>query len=237
MGQDPDRQKQQRDEQEKEQQPFQLLSAHPDDAKDLLFLEVDDISVISSRSPGPIGDDDDINNKNNHYQENSIMNKQKRNKVVSFRLSEPEYTRYLSVAKICHQNSLTNKPDIVSFIRVSMECITQYIISQTQGERSAEKEHQQQLQKKQERGVEHQDLNYHAITPTSSSTRAAAESTTTNANGEDSGESIITRTPSSASAFNIFEYFQLVFEELDKMNKMLDSFIEEENDKWKEKKK
>jgi hypothetical protein len=57
------------------------------------------------------------------------MEKQKRDKVVSFRLSEQEYARDLSMAKLWYENDLTNKPDIVSFIRVSMECLAQYIIS------------------------------------------------------------------------------------------------------------
>jgi hypothetical protein len=48
------------------------------------------------------------------------MEKQKREKVVSFRVSEQEYARDLSMAKLWYQNYLTNKPDIVSFIRVSM---------------------------------------------------------------------------------------------------------------------
>jgi hypothetical protein len=36
---------------------------------------------------------------------------------------------------------------------------------------------------------------------------------------------------------NLHEYFQPVFDELDKLNKMLDSHIDKENDKSKEKKK
>jgi hypothetical protein len=48
------------------------------------------------------------------------MEKQKREKVVSFRVSEQEYTRDLSMAKLWYENDLTNEPDIVSFIRVSM---------------------------------------------------------------------------------------------------------------------
>jgi hypothetical protein len=36
---------------------------------------------------------------------------------------------------------------------------------------------------------------------------------------------------------NLHEYFQPVFDEVDNLNKMLDPFIEEENDRGKEKKK
>jgi hypothetical protein len=36
---------------------------------------------------------------------------------------------------------------------------------------------------------------------------------------------------------NLHEYFQPVFDELDNLNKMLDSFIEEENSRGKDKKK
>jgi len=69
-----------------------------------------------------------INSKNIHNQGNSMMmNKQKRNKVVSFRLSEPEYARYLYVAKLCHENGLTKGPNIVSYIRLSMKCLWYYI--------------------------------------------------------------------------------------------------------------
>jgi hypothetical protein len=57
------------------------------------------------------------------------MEKQKREKAVSFRLPEQEYARDLSMAKLWYENDLTNKPDIVSFIRVSMECLARYIIS------------------------------------------------------------------------------------------------------------
>jgi hypothetical protein len=110
-------------------------------------------------------------------------------------------------------------------------------------EKKEEKNRQQQPQKRQGGGVEQQqDLNHHAMTTTSttSSTAAAAESTTTNAvaETENSGESIITRSPSSSPVFNLHEYFQPVFDELDKLNKMLDSHMEEENDsRGKEKKK
>jgi hypothetical protein len=69
-----------------------------------------------------------INSKNIHNQGNSMMmNKQKRNKVVSFRLSEPEHARYLSVTKLCHENGLTKGPNIVSYIRLSMKRLWCYI--------------------------------------------------------------------------------------------------------------
>ena len=40
--------------------------------------------------------------------------KDRKVRVVSFRLSEQEYERHLSMAKICHENGLTKGPDIVS---------------------------------------------------------------------------------------------------------------------------
>jgi hypothetical protein len=51
----------------------------------------------------------------------------------------------------------------------------------------------------------------------------------------------IARTPSSPPTpplfNNLHEYFKPVFDELDKLNKVVDSFIEEENDRGKEKEK
>jgi hypothetical protein len=147
------------------------------------------------------------------------------------------------MAKLCYENGLTKGADIVSYIRLSMECLWQYInnYSQARGESSAGKgENQQQPQKKQEGGIEPQDLNHHAMTTTTttSSTAAAAESTTSNAvaETENSGESIITRSPPSSPVFNIWEYFQPVFDQVDELNKRLDSIGEEENDRWKERK-
>jgi hypothetical protein len=58
--------------------------------------------------------------------------KPKKDKVVSFRLSEQEYERYLSIARSCYEDGVTRSPDIVAFIRIAMECLTQYITSQTQ---------------------------------------------------------------------------------------------------------
>jgi hypothetical protein len=151
------------------------------------------------------------------------------------------------MAKLCHEKSLAKGPDIVSYIRLSMECLWQYINnnnSQARVEPSAEEKEenrQQQPQKKQEGRMEQQqDLNYHAMTTTTtSSTAATAESTTTNAvaETENSGESIITRSPPSSPVFNLHEYFQPVFDQVDELNKMLDSFIEEENSRGKDKKK
>jgi hypothetical protein len=69
----------------------------------------------------------------------------------------------------------------------------------------------------------------------SSPSRAAATGATTNtpAIGEQHTRESIARTPpqppSIPSLFNnLHEYFQPVFDEVDKLNKMLDSFIEEE---------
>jgi hypothetical protein len=57
------------------------------------------------------------------------------------------------------------------------------------------------------------------------------------AEAENSRESIITRSPPSSPVFNLHEYFKPVFDEVDNLNKMLDSHIEEENSRGKEKKK
>jgi hypothetical protein len=171
-----------------------------------------------------------------------MMNKQKRNKVVSFRLSERDYERHLSMAKLCYENGLTKGPDIVSYIRLSMECLWQYINnnSQTRVEPSAEKKNEeknrQQPQKKQEGGVEQQQdvVDYHPMTASSPS-RAAATAATTNTamGGEQHTRESIARTPPplpppTPPLFNLHEYFQPVFDELDKLNRMLDSHIEEE---------
>jgi hypothetical protein len=55
--------------------------------------------------------------------------------------------------------------------------------------------------------------------------------------GENTRESIARTPPPLIPLFNLHEYFQPVFDEVDNLNKMLDSFIEEENDKAREKKK
>ena len=80
-------------------------------------------------------------------------------------------------------------------------------------------------------------VDYHPMTATSSPSRAAATAVTTNtaAMGEEQHtRESIARTPppqppSIPSLFNnLHEYFQPVFDEVDKLNKMLDSFIEEQ---------
>jgi hypothetical protein len=50
-------------------------------------------------------------------------------------------------------------------------------------------------------------------------------------------EESITRTPPSAPTFNIYEYFQPVFDQLNELNKLKDSLIDEGNDREKEEKK
>jgi hypothetical protein len=161
LAQSPHREQQQHDrEQQQKDQEWRrfLLSGSDYDREDIIISIDDDVSAMSYPSTSaPIGDDDDSSSNNNHnHQGNAMMKKQKRNKVVSFRLSEAEYARYLSMAKICHENGLTKGPDIVSYIRLSMECLWQYINnSQARGEPSAEekkeeKNRQQQPQKKQE---------------------------------------------------------------------------------------
>jgi hypothetical protein len=47
------------------------------------------------------------------------------------------------------------------------------------------------------------------------------------------GESVV-RTAPTAPAFNLREYFQPVFDELEELNRSLNSLREEENDRWKE---
>jgi hypothetical protein len=257
----PHREQQQqhdREQQQKEDQEWRrfLLSDNDDyDREDIIIsIDDDDVSAMSSSpstSSSTLGEGTRSNN-NDHNQENPtpMMKQQKeeekkkdrKDKVVSFRLSEREYERHLSMAKICHENSLTKGPDIVSYIRLSMECLWQYInYSQARGEPSAEekkeeKNRQQQPEKKQEGGVEQlQDVNYHAMTATSSS-RATAEPNA--AMGEQYTRESIARTqPPPTPLFNLREFFQPVFDEVDNLNKMLDSYIGEENGKWKEKKK
>jgi 3-hydroxyisobutyrate dehydrogenase-like beta-hydroxyacid dehydrogenase len=89
------------------------------------------------------------------------------------------------MAKLCYENGLTKGPDILSYTRLSTECLLLYIItSQAEAERSAEKkgvEQQQQLQIKKEGSVEQHDLdNYHTMTASSSSSSRAAAAITTN---------------------------------------------------------
>jgi hypothetical protein len=89
-------------------------------------------------------------------------------------------------------------------------------------------------------------VDYHTMTATSSSSRATAAATNTAAmRGEQHTRESIARTtplppsPPTPPLFNnLHEYFQPVFDEVDKLNKMLDSHIEEENaNRGKEKKK
>jgi hypothetical protein len=82
--------------------------------------------------------------------------------------------------------------------------------------------------------VEQQDPNYHTMTPASST--AAASATASNVMREHNEESI-TRTPPSAPTFNIYEYFQPVFDQLNELNKLKDSLTDEGNDREKEEKK
>jgi hypothetical protein len=141
------------------------------------------------------------------------------------------------MAKLCYENGLTKGPDIVSYIRLSMGCLWQYInYSQGRGELSAEKTNRQQPQTKQEGGLQ-QDVNYYTMTASSSRTAAVTDT----AIGENTRESIARTTPPPPPTpplfNNLHEYFQPVFDELDKLNKMLDSHIEEENSRGKDKKK
>jgi hypothetical protein len=229
MDQDPDRQHQ-HDGQQKEQQPFQLLSDEDDDGEEIIISIDDEISPISPFSSSNL---EGASSSNDHNQKNptiSVMKnkkqkEEKRNKVVSFRMSERDYARHLSMAKLCYENGLTKGPDIVSYIRLSMECLSRYITSQAEVERSAEKggEQQQQLQIKKEGSVEQHDLNnYHTMT--ASSSRPAAAITNT-AMGEHTRESMA-RTPPllppTPPLFNLHEYFQPVFDQLDELNKFSD---------------
>jgi hypothetical protein len=72
------------------------------------------------------------------------------------------------------------------------------------------------------------------MTPASST--AAASATTSNVMREHNEESI-TRTPQSAPTFNIYEYFQPVFDRLNELNELKESLIDEGNDREKEEKK
>jgi hypothetical protein len=164
----------------------------------------DDISISSSS----------IKDDNNHDQKKGLIMKQKRDKVVSFRLSEQEYARCLSTARTCHETGLANKPDIVAFIRVSMECLWQYIIYQKQ-EPSAAIEQQKKVEGEgSEKQIQHQSM------ITINAATAADEF------------------GGVRREFSYLEqYFQPVFEELNKLNKTLDSIVEKENDETREKKK
>jgi hypothetical protein len=129
------------------------------------------------------------------------------------------------MAKLCYENGLTKKPDIVSYIRVAMECLSQYTISQKQKEGSAvmkqqkKKEGDREAVEKREDQYENQAMII--ITPKGAGTAV--------------GEIGTERTRSGLSDLEL--YFQPAFDELNKLNRLLDSLIEEENNKEREKKK
>jgi hypothetical protein len=81
------------------------------------------------------------------------------------------------------------------------------------------------------------------MTASPSSRPARTTTTNTAAMGEQHTTESIARTPRpqpppTPPLFNnLHEYFQPVFDELDNLNKMLDSHIEDENDRAREKKK
>jgi hypothetical protein len=259
----PHREQQQhdREQQQKDHEWRQFLLSDNDYDREDIIISIDDVSAMSSppsSSSSPIY----ANINTNHNQENATMTmnkkqeeekkKDRKNRVVSFRLSERDYERHLSMAKLCYENGLTKGPDIVSYIRLSMECLWQYINNNSQArvepsaEEKKEEKNRQQPEKKQEGSVEQQQdvVDYHSMTASSSSRAAATAATTNTAKGgeQHTRESIARTTPpqplSTRPLFNnLHEYFQPVFDQVDNLNKMLDSGIEEENDRWKEKKK
>ena len=111
---------------------------------------------------------------------------------------------------------LQKKPDIVSYIRVAMEYLSQYIISQTQKRGSAVMEQQKKKQGDGEavekREDQHEDQAM-IITP-----KGAATAVGEIGAGRRRGRGLS----------DLELYFQPAFDELNKLNKMLDSFIEEE---------
>jgi hypothetical protein len=131
------------------------------------------------------------------------------------------------MAKLCYENGLTKKPDIGSYIRVAMECLLQYIISQTQMERSAvmkqqkNKEGDGEAVDKREDQYENQAM---IITPKGAGTTV----------GEIGAER---RRRRRRGLSDLELYFQPAFDELNNLNRLLDSLIEEENNKAREKKK
>jgi hypothetical protein len=251
LAQSPHRKQHDREQQKDQEWRRFLLSDNDYDREDIIISIDDDISLISpSSSSNSEGTSSNDHNQKNPTQvmknKQQLENKDRKDRVVSFRLSEPEYARYLSMAKLCHENGVINKPVIASFARVSMECLWQYINnSQAREELSAEKEENlQQPQEKQEGGVEQQQdvVDYHAVTASSPSRAEAATTNTAAMGGEQHTRESIARTPPQPPPTpplfnNLHEYFQPVFDELDNLNKMLDSHIEEENDKAREKKK
>jgi hypothetical protein len=253
-----DREQQQKDQ---EWRRFLLSDNNDYDREDIIISIDDDVSAMSSpsTSSSTLGEGARSSN-NDHNQENprpmmrQQQEKDRKVRVVSFRLSERDYERHLSMAKLCHENGLTKGPDIVSYIRLSMECLWQYINnnSQERVEPSAEKKkeeknQQQQPQTKQEGGVEQQQdvVDYHPMTASSPSRAAAAATANTAAiGGEQHTRESIARTPPPTTPpptpplfNNLHEYFKPVFDQLDELNKLADSFIEEENNRGKEKEK
>jgi hypothetical protein len=156
----PHREQQQhdREQQQKEQKWRRFLVSGSDYDREDIIISIDDddhdispISVPSSSSP-PIY----ASINTNHNQENATMTMKKKQeekkkdrkvRVVSFRLSERDYERHLLMAKLCHENGLTKGPDIVSYIRLSMECLWQYINNNSQArvEPSAEKKKEEKI--------------------------------------------------------------------------------------------
>jgi hypothetical protein len=258
----PHREQQQHDRREQQQKDQEwrrfLLSDNNDyDREDIIISIDDDVSAMSSpsTSSSTLGEGTRSNNNNDHNQENPTtpMTKQQEEeekkkdrkvRVVSFRLSEREYARHLSMAKLCYENGLTKNPDMVSYIRVSMEVLWRYINNNSQArvepsaeKKKEEKNRQQQPQNKQEGNVEQQQdvVDYRPMTASSSPSRAAAAATTnTAATGEQHTRESIARTPPLSQPpptplfNNLHEYFQPVFDQLDELNKMLDPHIEEE---------
>jgi hypothetical protein len=233
-----------REQQQKDRQEWRrfLLSDNNDYDREDIIISIDDVSAMSSPSTssstlveGTRSNNNDHNQENltpmMKQQEEEEKKKDRKVRVVSFRLSERDYERHLSMAKLCYENGLTKGPDIVSYIRLSMECLSRYIISQAEAERSAKKgEHQQQPQKKQEGGVEQQQdvVDYHTMTASPSRVAAAAAATNT-AMRERSRESIPKKPaqPPPTPLSNLHEYFQPVFDQVDELNKTLDSLADE----------
>jgi hypothetical protein len=142
----PHREQQQHDRREQQQKDQEwrrfLLSDNNDyDREDIIISIDDDVSAMSSSpstSSSTLGEGTRSSSNNDHNQKNpkTPMTKQeeeeekkkdRKARVVSFRLSERDYERHLSMAKLCHKNGLTKGPDIVSYIRLSMDCLWHYI--------------------------------------------------------------------------------------------------------------
>jgi hypothetical protein len=141
----PHRKQQQRDrEQQQKDQEWRrfLLSDNNDyDREDIIISIDDDVSAMSyPSSSSTLGEGTRSNNDHNQKnptipmmkQQEEEKKKDRKIRVVSFRLSERDYERHLSMAKLCYENGLTKGPDIVSYIRLSMECLWQYINNNSQ---------------------------------------------------------------------------------------------------------